>query len=187
MNNAKKLKKAIRNDLVDGIEEEIKNAKSEEMTEDLMGSFDSKDDSEDEIESLSPSNLLNKDFLIARSNLKKLNKRGMIAFDNIVKKIKAGEMPRSVEDVCNLIKTLVSTNKEMMNLHEVKARIADGNKGGKKGGDDEGEASVDGEGNLSTDSSTLSKMVNKMIKKSEEQKTGEQPIKKKKKKIRTEE
>lgn len=82
------------------------------------------------------------------------------------------------------MKTLVLANKEMMNIHEIKARLSGtlpGGDGGKKA-PVEG-AEIDDDGNLLTDSKSLSKMVSQMIRKTS---LGNDlpPEKKKKKKLK---
>ena len=140
MSTKKAYKDTLKSVLVDDIEQKIRDSK---LTPPVVGtasqimgltgvqpppqisteSLAPASDREDDAIGVDDRNLINKDALEVRKNLKNLFKKGSEAVDRVVKTINEESYPKTVETLSDLIKTLVTVNKEIMNTHEVKHRI----------------------------------------------------------------
>lgn len=76
-------------------------------------SVQSEDSSDQELE----------DFEQARSNIKEIIDKGQNVLDDMIALAKASDHPRSYEVAATLIKTLVDTNKDLLDLHKKKKEI----------------------------------------------------------------
>ena len=63
------------------------------------------------------------DFEQARSNIKEIIDKGQNVLDDMIALAKASDHPRSYEVAATLIKTLVDTNKDLLDLHKKKKEI----------------------------------------------------------------
>lgn len=66
--------------------------------------------------------ILEEDFDTARKNIKSLIKNGEDVLETMVMLAKASDHPRAFEVVSTLMNTILSANKELISLHEKKAK-----------------------------------------------------------------
>lgn len=64
------------------------------------------------------------DFAIARKNVKCALDKGVEALSGILRIAEASEHPRAYEVAANLIKTIVDSNKSLLDLHEQRRQLA---------------------------------------------------------------
>jgi hypothetical protein len=63
------------------------------------------------------------DFALARTNIKNLLDKGEDALEQLCRIAAATEQPRAFEIVSTLVKTLVDSNKQLMDLHEKRRQL----------------------------------------------------------------
>jgi hypothetical protein len=63
------------------------------------------------------------DFEQARSNIKEIIDKGQNVLDDMIALAKASDHPRSYEVAATLIKTLVDTNKDLLDLHKKRKEL----------------------------------------------------------------
>lgn len=64
-----------------------------------------------------------KDFDFARENIKEIIEQGGPVLDELIKLAKASDHPRAYEVVSTLMRTLIDANKDIIEVHERKAKI----------------------------------------------------------------
>ncbi len=170
MSEKKDYRKAVHSALLDQVEKSLKEAEDEPDEELDCVDLEDREETDDEVRAISSENLVENDFLVVRKNLKKLIRKGNIALDRVVRAIEGKEKKDperttrgpSMSDLCDLMKTLILSNKELMNTHEVKNRILNPPSSGKGGGEVGGKVTEDNE--LLIDSSTLGRIVGEILK-----------------------
>lgn len=63
------------------------------------------------------------DFALARANIKSLLEKGEGAFEQLCRIAEATEQPRAFEIVSTLMKTLVESNKQLLELHDQRRQL----------------------------------------------------------------
>ena len=81
------------------------------------------DDDTQQIKGVSDNSLIDTDFLEVRKNIKALIKKGNTAVDKCVEGISSESYPKMIETLSDLIKTVLESNKELLQIHADKKTI----------------------------------------------------------------